>query len=173
MSIPAVKVIARMTRVMTVAWLTAGTAAAQTAPAPAKGAAPASSSASPAKPSAAAPEAYTYDPGGRRDPFVDLLGAGLDARAQAAKRGEGAAGLTVAEVSVRGVMQSRGAMLAMVEGPDKKTLLVHPGDKFADGTIKAITPQGLVVVQEVNDPLSLVKQREVRKLLRSLEDAKQ
>ena len=38
---------------------------------------------------------------------------------------------------------------------------------------RAITPQGLVVVQEVNDPLSLVKQREVRKLLRSLEDAKE
>jgi hypothetical protein len=28
-------------------------------------------------------------------------------------------------------------------------------------------------VQEVNDPLSLVKQREIRKLLRSAEDAKQ
>ena len=42
-----------------------------------------------------------------------------------------------------------------------------------DGTIKTITPQGLIVIQEVNDPLSLVKQREVRKLLRSLEDAKE
>jgi len=42
-----------------------------------------------------------------------------------------------------------------------------------DGTIKTITPQGLVVVQEVNDPLSLIKQREIRKLLRSLEDAKE
>ena len=38
--------------------------------------------------------------------------------------------------------------------------------------MKSITPQGLVIVQDVNDPLSLVKQREVRKLLRSLEDAK-
>ena len=36
-----------------------------------------------------------------------------------------------------------------------------------------MTPQGLVIVQDVNDPLSLVKQREVRKLLRSLEDAKE
>jgi hypothetical protein len=31
----------------------------------------------------------------------------------------------------------------------------------------------LIVIQEVNDPLSLVKQREVRKLLRSLEDGKE
>jgi hypothetical protein len=31
----------------------------------------------------------------------------------------------------------------------------------------------LIVIQEVNDPLSLVKQREVRKLLRTLEDSKE
>ena len=43
----------------------------------------------------------------------------------------------------------------------------------ADGVIKAVTIQGLVIVQEVNDPLSLVKQLEVTKRLRSLEDAKQ
>jgi hypothetical protein len=63
-------------------------------------------------------------------------------------------------------------MVALIEGPDKKTYIVHQGDKLLDGTIKTVTPQGLVVVQEVNDPLSLIKQREVRKLLRSLEDAK-
>jgi Tfp pilus assembly protein PilP len=80
--------------------------------------------------------------------------------------------MTVGEISVRGVMQSRGALVAMVKGPDNKTYLVHPGDKLLDGTIKTITPEGLIVVQQVNDPLSLVKQREIRKLLRSLEDAK-
>jgi predicted ATPase len=50
---------------------------------------------------------------------------------------------------------------------------VHTGDKFLDGTIRSITPQGLIVVQEVTDPLSLVKQREIRKLLRSLESVKE
>jgi hypothetical protein len=49
---------------------------------------------------------------------------------------------------------------------------VHQGDPLLDGKIKQITPQGLIITQEVNDPLSLVKEREVRKLLRSLEDAK-
>mgnify|MGYP003693740833 CR=1 FL=1 len=67
-------------------------------------------------------------------------------------------------------MQSHGEMIAMVQGPDAKTYVVHQGDKFADGAIKNITAQGLIVVQEVNDPLSLVKQREIRKLLRTLED---
>ena len=116
-------------------------------------------------------ENYSYDPAGRRDPFRNLLGAGADARS-ARRGGEGAVNLTVGEISVRGIMQSRGSLIAMVEGPDKKTYLVHQGDKFADGTIKAITPQALIIVQEVNDPLSLVKQREVRKQLR-VEDGKQ
>ena len=74
---------------------------------------------------------------------------------------------------MRGILQSRTGLIAMIEGPDKKTYIVHQGDKLADGTIKTITPQGLVVMQEVNDPLSLVKQREVTKLLRSLEGAKE
>ena len=118
------------------------------------------------------PESYSYDRAGRRDPFLNLLGAGTDTRV-ARRGGEGAASLTVGEISVRGILESRGTLIAMVQGPDNKTYLVHQGDRFADGTIKAITPQALIIVQEVNDPLSLVKQREIRKQLRSVEDGKQ
>ena len=116
-------------------------------------------------------EGYTYNPDGRRDPFVNLLGTGAEPRVT--RKGEGVVNLTVSEISVSGIMQSRGGLVAMVQGPDKKTYIVHQGDHLADGTIKTITPQGLIIIQEVNDPLSLVKQREVRKLLRSLEDAKE
>ena len=35
-----------------------------------------------------------------------------------------------------------------------------------DGTVHTITPESVVLMQEVNDPLSLQKQREVRKPLR-------
>ena len=35
-----------------------------------------------------------------------------------------------------------------------------------DGSVKAITPDTVVFSQDVNDPLSLVKQREVRKSIR-------
>ena len=79
----------------------------------------------------------------------------------------------VGEISVRGVMQSRAALVAMIQGPDNRTYLIHQGDKLADGVVKSVTPQGLVVVQNISDPLSVQKQREVRKLLRSLEDAKE
>ena len=34
-------------------------------------------------------------------------------------------------------MQSRGLLIAMVQGPDNKTYIVHQGDKFVDGTVKA------------------------------------
>ena len=146
---------------------------AQTPPA-AQPAAPQTPAPAGAAPTAEAPpqaEAYTYRAEGRRDPFQTLIGAGTGVVA-ASRRGEGTSGLAVGEISVRGIMQSRGSLVAMVMGPDNRTYIVHQGDKLLDGTIKTITPQGLIVVQEVNDPLSLVKQREVRKLLRSLEDAK-
>jgi Tfp pilus assembly protein PilP len=117
------------------------------------------------------PESYTYSADGRRDPFMNLLGTGAEPRLSGNRR-EGPAGMNVGEIAVSGIVQSRGALIAMVQGPDKKTYIMHAGDKFLDGTIKSITPQGLVIIQEVNDPLSLVKQREIHKLLRSLEDAK-
>ena len=124
------------------------------------------------KPAAPPLETYAYDPAGRRDPFLNLVGLQNEARSQRAKGEGGAAGMTISEISVRGVMQSRGKLVAMVMGPDNKTYIVHQGDKLLDGSIKLITPQGLVIDQEVNDPLSVIKQREVRKLLRGLEDAK-
>jgi Tfp pilus assembly protein PilP len=134
---------------------------------PAPGTAPA------AKPSATPPagptENYSYDPAGRRDPFLDLLSTGREPRVVSSRRGEGMAGLSVGDISVRGVMQSRGGFYAMVQGPDGKTYMMHPGDKLLDGTVKTVNAEGLVIVQEVNDPLSLVKQREISKRLRSLE----
>jgi Tfp pilus assembly protein PilP len=139
-------------------------------PAAAVGASPAQP---PAKPAQPPEEPFAYESGGRRDPFVNLLGTGSEPRQASGRRGEGSAGLTVAEITVSGIVQTRGLLVAMVQGPDKKTYLVHTGDKFQDGTVKTITPQGLIIVQEVKDPLSLVKQREIRKQLRSLEDAKQ
>lgn len=147
-------------------------AAPNVARAQAKPAPPAQPPAASAPPAPAPPppqsENYLYDPAGRRDPFSNLLRQGTGPRIQLL-RGEGKAGLSVAELSVRGVMQSRGGFLATVQGPDGKTFIIHAGDKLADGVVRAVNAEGIVVVQEVHDPLSLVKQREVSKKLRSLE----
>jgi Tfp pilus assembly protein PilP len=145
----------------------ASLAHAQTAPAAAP-AAPAP--AAPAAKAATALDDYAYRPDGRRDPFISLINAGADPRPTTARRIDGPATFMVGDISVRGVMQTREALVAMVQGPDNRTYLVHQGDKLADGVIKTVTPQGLVVMQDITDPLSTQKQREVRKLLRSLED---
>jgi Tfp pilus assembly protein PilP len=139
------------------------------APGGAPGAAPA-----PSTPAAPRPpqEAFTYQADGRRDPFLNLLNGGVSVPRSATQRGEGVAGLAVNEIAVRGLAQMSGTMVALVQGPDGRNYNVHQGDKLADGSVKSITPEGLVIMQDVNDPLSTAKQREVRKLLRSVEEAK-
>jgi Tfp pilus assembly protein PilP len=149
------------------------------AAAPAQATAPAAPAAKPdadanAKP--AAPDAtlsgpYSYQVDGRRDPFQSLTATTTDEKAPR-PTGAGIAGIRVDELSVRGVMRSRERLVAMITGPDNRTYVVHPGDKLADGTVKNINPQGLVLTQEVNDPRAKQKTREVRKLLRS-EDEKE
>lgn len=118
-----------------------------------------------------AQDGYSYQPDGRRDPFTPLLGASMDVRPT--KKGEGVAAFGVDDISVRGILQASDRLVAMVQGPDNKTYVMHQGDKLADGVVKSVTPEGLIVMQDITDPLSTQKQREVRKLLRSLEEAKE
>lgn len=127
----------------------------------------------PVQPEAPAREPFTYDPAGRRDPFVSLLRSGSDSRAvRSGGAADGLAGLAIADIAVRGVVKARDGYLAIVQGPDMKTYLVRPDDRLLDGTVKSITPAGMVLLQEVSDPLSLVTQKEVRKLLRGTEEGK-
>ena len=75
--------------------------------------------------------------------------------------------MLVNEITVKGVLKSpKGGFIALVQAPDNRTYIVHAGDKVFDGTIKQITQDAIVFSQDVNDPLSLVKQREVRKSIR-------
>jgi hypothetical protein len=120
---------------------------------------------------ATAPEGYSYRAEGRRDPFVSLLNRGTDLRSQ--RKAEGVAGLLAADVVLKGILQNRGVFLAIVQGPDgKRQFIVHPNDRFADGVVKAITADSMLILQEGNDPLSLTKQREIRKTLRAVEEVK-
>jgi Tfp pilus assembly protein PilP len=116
---------------------------------------------------------YSYNADGRRDPFQTLLGTGGDSRVPPKPPAAGIAGIRVDELAVRGIMQARERLVAMIVGPDNRTYLIHQGDKLADGAVKSITPQGLVLVQDVSDPSAKEKTREVRKLLRSPEDDKE
>jgi hypothetical protein len=132
--------------------------AADPAPAPAAAAAPRTGS------------GYLYEAGGRRDPF-QALDRASDPRAAAGKT-NGLAGLMINEATVKGVVKSRGRMLAMVQAPDNKTYIVKASDRLLDGEVRAVTAEAVVFVQNVNDPLSPVRQREIRKPLRIVEEGK-
>lgn len=170
-----------MTRVLVLSLLTVtlagGAAVAQTAAgAPAATPAPAPAAAAQTPPAeqkadAAEPQGFTYNPEGRRDPFVSLVRRGADS-APTGKRMGGLAGLGTAEVSLRGTMKSQGGFVGILEGADSKTYIVRAGDRLADGSIRSITADSMVILQQVNDPLSLQKEQEVRKLLRQTEEGK-
>ena len=113
------------------------------------------------------PPNYRYEPASRRDPFVSLVNRGTEIRQDTpGSRPEGIAGVLVDEVVVRGIVQSQGGWVAMIGSPSGRTYSIRPGDRLMDGTVRAITPQAVVLMQEVNDPLAGEKQREVRKFLR-------
>jgi Tfp pilus assembly protein PilP len=116
------------------------------------------------------PPAFTYHPEGRRDPFLSLVRRGVDPRSEGqAARPSGLAGLSVAEVTLRGTVRSREGFVAIFQGADQRAYIVRPGDKLFDGTVRTVTQNDVVILQHVNDPLSLEKQREVRKMLRQPE----
>jgi len=145
-------------------------APAPAAPAAAAPAPPAPAATAPQKPDAAVPQGFTYNPEGRRDPFVSMLRRGDTA--DSGPRVSGLAGLGTAEVSLRGTVRKDGSYVGILKGVDTRNYIVRAGDKLADGTIQAISADALVILQQVNDPLSLEKQREVRKLLRQTEEGK-
>lgn len=158
-------------------WPAAAVAAPPQQPAPASPPA----AAAPAKPAAAGqtpavsvePQGFDYDPDGRRDPFVSLLRRGTDiGRSNNGPRPAGLAGLETSEVALQGTLKNPDGYVAILHGDDGKTYIVRVGDKLFDGTIRSITADAVVILQPVNDPLSVVKQREVRKTIRQNDEAK-
>jgi Tfp pilus assembly protein PilP len=137
-------------------------AAREQAPAPAAPPVPAEQAPAPA------PD-YVYTPGERRDPFVSLVHSGTESKASSVApitRPPGIAGVLVDEVAVRGIVQTRGSWVAMIAAANGRTYTVRPGDRLMDGSVRAINAQSVMLMQEVKSPLSLEKQREVRKQLR-------
>ena len=164
-----------MTRFLfAVAFVLASVAAHAQAPPPAQ--APAVPAAAPADDQLPSPPAdFTYTAGGRRDPFLSLTVAGPVIQRDLTARPAGAAGISVDELSVRGIVLSNGTFVAMVSGANNakgQTFSVKAGSRLLDGVVRAIDARSVVIVQQVSDPLSLQKQREVRKLLRTQEEGK-
>jgi len=124
---------------------------------------------------------YAYNSQGRRDPFVSLQ------RPVAADRGPktrkpGMEGFLIQEIALKGIVRTTGGgtgvaqkqgFIAMFLGADGKSYFVTTGQRLYDGTITAVDATSVTFRQEVTDPLSPVKTREVRKSLYASEEARQ
>lgn len=153
------------------AGLVLGPAVFAQAPPPAAPQTPPPVEAKPQPPAGVPAVAYSYNAEGRRDPFISLLGRGTESGTPAS-RPSGLPGLLINEVSLKGIVKDAAGFYGLVQGPDNKTYTIRPGNRLMDGTVKAITADAVVFSQDVNDPLSLQKQREIRKSLRPGEESR-
>ena len=101
----------------------------------------------------------TYDPEGRRDPFIPLIGV----RTTEGPEESGLTGLRsllIEEVKLVGIYIFDEETLATFQGgPENKGYSVREGDEFRNGKVIEISyPEKKVVVrQEIKDPRSLKK----------------
>lgn len=112
---------------------------------------------------------YIYNPAGRRDPFVSLAKPIANDDANRPRR-PGIEGFLLQETSLKGIVKNNDGWIAIVEGPDKKGYFVRIGQRLHDGVITAIDAAGLSFRQEITDPLSPAKSRDVRRLLNSAQE---
>jgi len=110
-------------------------------------------------------EGYSYDPAGRRDPFISLLQRTLLKEAPQ-QRPEGVPGLLIDEIEVKGIFRMQQRTFAQVQASDKdKSYLIQEGDQLYDGEVVSIAPGEVTFKQVVNDPSVIKPFREVVKKL--------
>lgn len=113
---------------------------------------------------------FSYDPGGRRDPFRSLV---EQVRLKnKGPRPKGVAGMLVTEIDLVGIVRDRsGGDVAFFTGSDNRGYFLHVGDEVYDGALIAIdTRKGAVTFrQQVDDPRLIKPYRDVVKRLVPLE----
>lgn len=113
-------------------------------------------------PASASSGGYSYNPGGRRDPFVSLL---LGRSPKGPVRRQGLLGQLISEVDLVGIAKDAQGYMAMVRGSDQKTYFVRVGAELADGKIIDIQQNKVIFREEIKDPFSLKPYRDIVKPL--------
>lgn len=111
---------------------------------------------------------YSYDPAGRRDPFVSLLG-GIKAKAPITPKGA----LSVTDARVVGITRGKDGYVAIIMGSDKKARFMKTGDKLYDGEIISIEAEKVVFRQDLtedNPTAPGLKSKEVTKRLHPVQE---
>jgi Tfp pilus assembly protein PilP len=94
----------------------------------------------------------TYNPEGRRDPFISLISEGSLAKKDEA-RPKDIRGMNISELALKGIFRGGFGVFAVVEGNDNKTYIIRQNDKVWDGTIKLIQANSVIFEQNVYDDL--------------------
>ncbi len=116
------------------------------------------------------PNSFIYNPGGRRDPFRNLLQGKEGALDREAL--EGIAGLTIGELVLEGIMEvGKGKFKAFMKGPKNIPYAVSVGEKVYDGEVAEITPNCIIFKQILTVALSGTKETKVVKWLNPEEEA--
>ena len=108
----------------------------------------------------------SYDPQGRRDPFVSPAEAmAFEQLGQC--EGEGSECWLISEIALAGVLGRRGGSVALVIGPDGYGATLRAGDKLYDGEVLTVNHVAGTVVfrQKVNDPTRIKPYRDIEKKL--------
>lgn len=146
----------------------------RTAPAPAEpgaaGAAPVIQSAQANEEAAATGVGLTYDPEGRRDPFISPSEM-MQYQDIGQCEGEGVACWLISEINVVGVLARRSGTVALVVGPDGYGATLQAGDNVYDGEVLRVDASNGTVVfrQRVNDPTRIKPYRDIEKTLSTRE----
>lgn len=127
-----------------------------------------------------AADGYSYNPAARRDPFISL-NRPVSADRSARQRPAGMEGFLIMEVALKGIVRTAGGglgvgqkagLVAVFQGTDNKSYFVREGQRMYDGVITAIDSTSVTFRQEVTDPLSPVRTRDVKKSLYASEEAR-
>ncbi|MCC7007569.1 MAG: hypothetical protein IT184_02020 [Acidobacteria bacterium] len=85
-----------------------------------------------------------YDDGGRRDPFGSLVLSKRAATPADGRPRSGLAGLSLADVVVKGVVRNGTTMLAILESPGRQSFVTRVKDRLIDATVVSIDRDGVV-----------------------------
>ena len=109
-----------------------------------------------------------YEGQSRRDPFAPLVSQPspqTEAAAATTRRAPGLAGMTAADVVLKGIISSGATRMALLEGRDGKTYLAKASDRLHDAVIRRIEVDAVVLL---TNAAPRGGGREVRKPLRPI-----
>jgi hypothetical protein len=103
-----------------------------------------------------------------RDPFVRASAPVAQEASPPAPpiHADGLAGVSIAEISVRGVLHAQGRSVAFVQAPDRKHYVVTAGDRLRDGVVESVVSDGLLLIADDDRFDQAAARRQVRKMLR-------